>query len=89
MAWIGANDLGGDKSTSGGSDALEKKHRALVEHEQACSVCLITLGKAPVQAIGANLQKETNNKGPATRKRKPSKPQPGALVFPGMKSLAV
>jgi hypothetical protein len=34
-----------------GLDALEKKYRALTDHQQSCAICLAELGRKPVPGM--------------------------------------
>jgi len=51
-SWGERNDAEGEGITDGASAALEKKYRSLVDHQQSCPLCLLSLGKESPRGPG-------------------------------------
>jgi len=73
VAWGESRDLDKDEIAGVELEALEEKHRALAAHQQWCPVCLMTLGKMPVQSLDLTALKEKDSADLAAKKQRRSK----------------
>ena len=73
VVWGESRDLDEDEIAGLELEALEEKHQALAVHQQWCPVCLVTLGKMPVQSLDLRALKEKDSADLAARKQRRSK----------------
>jgi hypothetical protein len=73
VAWGESREVDNDEIAGVELEALEEKYRTLAAHQQWCPVCLMTLGKMPVQSLDLQALKEKESADLAARKQRRSK----------------